>query len=404
VRILYWSELFWPYIGGPEVFARSLLPALRDRGYEITILTSHDHLDLPDRSELDGFEIHRLPMREALVSGNLSKIAEVTRRIRQLKQSLAPDIIHLNGVGSSALLHFMTEASHPVPLLASLRTEVLGSQKAWKGSILERTLRQADWVTAVSWTVLEQARQLVPAISPRSTVVYNFIAVERPLQPYQSDSPVIVCLGRLIAAKGFDIALRALPSVLARHPDIRFVIAGDGPERSNLERLACDLRLEHAVQFAGPIAPKDVPNLLASATIAVLPSRREGLPMVAVEAGMMARPVVAARTGGMPEVVVDGQTGILVPKEDTHSLGKAICALLDQPAMAAEMGRRARDLVTAKFARQECVDTYSSVYEKLNRKADTPICMRNRAEIKEEDRGNASKVLSQPVGYRRPAH
>src|SRR5262245_57521429 len=109
MRILYWSELFWPYIGGPEVFARNLLPALRDRGYKITILSSHDYLDLPDRSDLDGFDVHRLPMREALIAGDVSKLAEVLRRIRHLKETFAPDVIHLNGVGSSALLHFMSE-------------------------------------------------------------------------------------------------------------------------------------------------------------------------------------------------------------------------------------------------------------------------------------------------------
>jgi glycosyltransferase involved in cell wall biosynthesis len=108
---------------------------------------------------------------------------------------------------------------------------------------------------------------------------------------------------------------------------------------------------------------------------------------------MMARPVVAAKAGGMPEVVIDGQTGILVPKEDRLSLAKAICALLDQPLIAAEMGRRARDRVRVRFARQRCVDAYSSIFEGLARKASLAGRTLNRTEIKEDDRENAAKGL-----------
>jgi glycosyltransferase involved in cell wall biosynthesis len=145
------------------------------------------------------------------------------------------------------------------------------------------------------------------------------------------------------------------------------VVAGDGPEWANLGRLARDLGVGHAVDFAGPIAPGDVPALLEAATLVLVPSRREGLPMVAIEAGMMARPVVAARTGGLPEAVVEGQTGLLVPREDVSALAEATGALLGRPAVATDIGRRAREWVRVVFARERCVDAHVSVYKRLGR-------------------------------------
>jgi glycogen(starch) synthase len=392
LRILYWSELFWPYVGGPELFARRLLPALRDRGYEIVVVSSHDHLDLPDRSELDGITVHRFFMRAALASGKMDQVAKVLGEIREVKRDVAPDVIHVSGVGPSAFFHLLTEASHPAPCVVSIRTEVLGSQKPQMGSILEATLHRAAWVTAVSSRVLQQARQLSPGIAARSSVVYNFIdAPDTRPTPLPFAPPRVVCLGRLIPAKGFDLAVKAFPAVLRRHPEARLVIAGDGPERPSLERLAGGLRLGQAVRFVGPVARRDIPDLLQSATLLVVPSRREGLPMVAVEAGMMGRPVVAADTGGLSDVILDGHTGLLVPREDVNALAEGISALLGQPATAGHMGRRARARVHAMFVRGRTVDAYSQIYEQIARESPKAV----PAGSKENDDGRVRPALSQ---------
>jgi glycogen(starch) synthase len=394
VRLLYWSELFWPYVGGPELFARKLLPVLRGRGYEITVVTSQDHLDLPDRSELTGIPVHRLPMRAALASAKVDRLADVARRIERLKRDVAPDLIHISGVGPSAVFHLLTEHVHPAPLLVSLRTEVLRSQCGRNASLLERVLHRGDWTTAVSLAVLEQARQLVPDIAARSSVVHNFVdAPERPVTAPSFDPPRLLCLGRLIADKGFDLAVQALPAVLARHPRARMVIGGDGPERTNLGRLAQDLGVDHAVDFAGPIAPDDVPDLLDGATLVLIPSRREGLPMVAIEAGMMARPVVAARTGGLPEAVVDGQTGMLVPREDVNALADAMCTMLARPSVTTDMGWRAGERARVIFDRDRCVDAYVELYERLDRQG-RPAIDAAAVAPREDTRGRARATLS----------
>jgi len=366
VRVLYWSDLFWPYVGGAEIFAKKMLPALRGRGHEVIVVTSHDHLDLPDCSLLGDIPIYRFPLRPALASGDPEKLPENFRRVKQLKRDFSPDLVHLSGVGPTAFFHLVTETSHPAPLLVSMRTEVLASQKNGRGSILDRSLRRADWVTAVSSDALEQTRHLVPEIVSRSSVVYNF--VDAPVQaptPLSFEQPRVVCLGRLITAKGFDLAMKAFVSVRAEHPGAQLVIAGDGPEKGNLQQLAHHLGVEQSVQFVGFVRPDDVPGLLNSATIVMLPSRREGLPMVAIEAAMMARPIVAARTGGLPEIIIDGQTGLLVEQENVQALGEALGSLLRRTDQATELGRNARVRAQAMFGRERCLDEYEGLYRQL---------------------------------------
>ncbi|MGH7359133.1 MAG: glycosyltransferase family 4 protein, partial [Candidatus Rokuibacteriota bacterium] len=275
MRVLYWSDLFWPYGGGPELFARSLLPALRDRGLEISVVTSHDHLALPDRCHLDGVEVYRVPMRAALVRARVDELAAVAHQITRIKREVSPDVIHVSGVGPGAVFHLMTEKSCPAPFLVSLRTEVLGSQRERHASLLERALRRASWVTAVSSEVLRQARELTPDITNRSSVVYNFLhAPDWTPGPLPFTPPRLLCVGRLIPAKGFDLAVKAFASVVTRRRDARLTVVGDGPEREGLERLVRDLRLDGAVEVAGPIAPSGLPGLLGSATLVLVPSRR----------------------------------------------------------------------------------------------------------------------------------
>jgi glycogen(starch) synthase len=366
VRILYWSEFCWPYVGGPELFARRFLKALQDRGHEAAVITSHSHLDLPDRTRLDGIPIYRFPMRAALAAADAETIARLSRQIGLTKQELAPDVIHVSGVGPSAIFQFTSARAYPAPLVISLRTEVLDSQRSPAGSMLGRAISAASWVTAVSSSALEQARELAPEIRDRSSVVHNFLETpELAPAPLPFDPPVALCLGRFITAKGFDLALKAFAEVLVKYPQARLVLAGDGPEEPHLRQFARSLGLDEAVRFLGPVTPRKVPALLNSVTLAVLPSRREGLPMVAAEAGIMARPIVASRTGGLPELIVHGQTGLLVPQEDASALANAICQLFASPTLASDMGREARTRAQAMFARDRCLDAYLQIYERL---------------------------------------
>jgi glycogen(starch) synthase len=184
--------------------------------------------------------------------------------------------------------------------------------------------------------------------------------------PPPLDPPHLLGIGRLVPFKGFDVALQAFRRVLDRLPRARLTLAGDGPERTALEHLAARLGVRDAVDFVGWVHPGRVQALMSAATLVLMPSRWEGLPLVALEAQAAGRPVVASRAGGLPEVVVDGETGRLVPPDAPEALADAVLALLARPVELARMGHAARERAARVFDQVRCVDEYAALLEEVS--------------------------------------
>src|SRR5262249_15069033 len=176
--------------------------------------------------------------------------------------------------------------------------------------------------------------------------------------------PCVLCVGDLAAHKGFDLAVRALPHLLHRFPTLRLVVAGEGAERGELARLAARTGVSGAVELLGQVLPVDVPRLLNDATVVAAPSRRESFPLVALEAALMARPVVAARVGGLPEIVVHEETGLLVEPDSGAALAAALGMLLASPEMVERLGCQARRRVLREFGLQRQVDAYRQLHRR----------------------------------------
>jgi glycosyltransferase involved in cell wall biosynthesis len=367
MRVLVWSDLFWPYIGGPELLVARLMLELRERGHEFLVVTSHDYLELPDEATYEGIPVHRLPFRAAIAGRDLDQLQGARRRVAEVKREYAPDLVHATVVGPSLFFHLRTADVHPAPWLAGLQTEVLGGQWDGEGTLLYQAMLSATWVAACSQTVLAQARRLAPEITARSSVIRNGVDVAAaPGEPPRA--PRLLCLGRLLPAKGFDLALTALATLLGRFPALRLTIAGDGTARRELEQQAAALGVEGAVDFLGWVDPDRVPQLIGASSIVLMPSRREGLGLAAVQAASMARPIVATRVGGLPEVVVHDQSGMLVDADDARGLAEAIAFLLEHPDEAARMGRRARRRVRETFRFDRYADAYDALYRTVTRR------------------------------------
>jgi glycogen(starch) synthase len=232
--------------------------------------------------------------------------------------------------------------------------------------VVRSAVNSATWVTAVAASVLDSTRELVPAITARSSVIYNGLLTPaiHPA-PLKFDPPRLLCLGRLVPEKGFDVALSALPRLVQRFPGLELVIAGDGVERDRLERQAADLNVNTSVKFMGWVAPDKVSQLINTATIVVMPSRWEGLPGVAIQAAQMARPVVGTRVWGLPEVVLDHETGLVVEMDDAKALADAIAHLLEHPEQAIELGSAARQRARDVFGWSRYLDAHDSLYRTL---------------------------------------
>jgi len=359
MRILFWSSAFLPQIGGIGVLAGQFLPAMRKRGYEYIVISSRDDQSLPPNTNFEGIPVHRFPFWQSIV--DIDALTEVKRQVADLKRLFAPDLIHMNASGRDDFFHLTTTNAYPAPLLVTLHGEWVSQADP----IMRCILHDADWVIGCSKSILDKGRQLAPEIIPRSSNIYN--AVDAPslsVEPLPIP-PRVLCLGRLSKEKGFDLALTAFSSIVKRFPHVRLVVAGDGLERAALIKQAAEMDVGNAVDFVGWVAPENVPALINTATMVVMPSRLESLPVVALQAAHMARPVIGVSVGGLPEVVVDQRTGVLVEKENSQALANAMAFLLEHPETAAEMGHAARERAQEKFDWKRHVDAYDDLYRKL---------------------------------------
>lgn len=158
---------------------------------------------------------------------------------------------------------------------------------------------------------------------------------------------IIGFVGRLVPEKGVDVLMRAYSSVLTELPETQLLLAGDGTQRAELERLAQTLGISEHVTFAG--AQRDIAPFYLLADLMAAPSRYEPFGMVAVEAMAAWRPVVATRVHGFSDSVVDGVCGRLVPPEDPATLASALVALLRSPAQMEQMGRAGHERALTHF-------------------------------------------------------
>lgn len=210
------------------------------------------------------------------------------------------------------------------------------------------TVRAADLVLAPSAATAAEIRRDYRAESveviPNAT---GGLDVE-PAGAAEGAGGYLLFVGRLRIRKGVEVLLEALRELQRRIPGAVLRIAGDGEHRDRLEWKTAELELESAVSFLGSCGAARVRTLLRGAAALVVPSIYEGMPLVVLEAMEAGVPVVASRVSGIPEVVVDGETGWLVPPEDPAALTDALAAVLADPEEARRRGaagrRRAAEL------------------------------------------------------------
>jgi glycosyltransferase involved in cell wall biosynthesis len=204
----------------------------------------------------------------------------------------------------------------------------------------------------------------------RVAVLHNGIDTEQfSFTGPASDGPVVL-VARLAREKDVPTLLHAAALIATGQPDFRLEIAGDGPERSNLEALRDRLGLGQHVRFLGAV--RDVPRLLARARLFVLPSLSEGISLTLLEAMARGLPVVATTVGGNPEVVSQGATGLLVSARDPNALAEAVLGLWRQPNLGRRMGQAGRQRVEQHFDVRQMVARYESMYLHPSGKSQRP--------------------------------
>lgn len=174
------------------------------------------------------------------------------------------------------------------------------------------------------------------------------------------DGPLIVCVSRLVPRKGQDMLIDALPAIREAVPHAHLVLAGGGPYRARLEKLAVRNAVRDAVTFTGRIDDELVVRLHQAADVFAMPARTrgggldvEGLGIVYLEASACGVPVVAGRSGGAPETVRDGMTGTIVDGNRPRAIAAAIIRILTHPDIAAAMGQAGREWAAQHWSWEE---------------------------------------------------
>ncbi|OGW73869.1 MAG: hypothetical protein A3J81_03075 [Nitrospirae bacterium RIFOXYB2_FULL_43_5] len=188
-------------------------------------------------------------------------------------------------------------------------------------------------------------------------------AVPREELSIPNDVPVVGTIAIFRRKKGHHTLLDAIPLVLKKIPNARFVFVGDGPQRENIEKKLSELGLAGNVKLLG--LRKDIPEILNTIDLFVLPTLQEALGTSFLEAMAMRRPVIGTRVGGVPEVVKDGVSGILVEPEDPVALSDAIMGLLNDKGQMKRMGDAGRRIVEEKYSIDVMVRSLFNFYTSL---------------------------------------
>jgi glycogen(starch) synthase len=232
--------------------------------------------------------------------------------------------------------------------------------------VARRTIADSDFVVSCSDVLLQGAVAKIPEIASRSATILSGLPMPAvPPAPLPWNPPTFLCLGQLMAHKGFDTALCAFGRIAERFPAARMVVSGDGDARSALVELADTLGLRDRVTFTGWVTPEEVPAAINRATAVVMPSLLEGLPQVGMQAAQMGRPLLGSNVDGLLEVVAHGDTGLLTAPRDDVALAGSMTTLLSDPEGAAAMGHAARRRAEAMFDWDRHVREFDSVIRRM---------------------------------------
>lgn len=176
--------------------------------------------------------------------------------------------------------------------------------------------------------------------------------------------PIVGFVKGFRAVYGARYLLHAIPRVLDAMPSTRFELVGDGPELNQCRDLAQPLGIDSRINWLDRRPHREIPALMAGWTLSIIPSLCESFGAAALESSAMRVPVVASNVGGLPETVLHGETGLLVPPENSDALADAMIHLLRDVSLVDAMGMRGREMVMREFEWSRILDNLVDLYDR----------------------------------------
>jgi glycosyltransferase involved in cell wall biosynthesis len=349
-------------IGGSERHVLELLPALHARGIDARFLGLDNTAAAPepfyDALAARDVPFERVPCPRDLDPGLARRTSSAARRFR-------PDLVHTHLVHADVYGVYGAVRAGTGLVSTKHNDDPFRSGRA---RYVERLLtRRAARVICITKALARFNREVVGLPGEKLRVVHY--GLNAPPEPWgtrggpdlPTDTRVLLAIGRLVPQKGLDVAVEALARVRERHSDVWLVVLGEGPLRDELATLAAKLEVGNAVSLPGRVG--DVAWWLRRASTLVHPARWEGFGLALLEAMLAERPVVASAVSSIPEIVVDGETGLLVPPDDAEALAAVLLDVLDHPDRAAALGAAGRARALAEFSVERMAERTAAVYE-----------------------------------------
>jgi glycosyltransferase involved in cell wall biosynthesis len=357
--------------GGTASHVAALVAGCRDAGLNVSVLGPAPALALlgqpgPNSAAVKTYPV---PVTDRLRPG---RAAVAVTALRSAFAAWRPDVVHAHGVRAGALaalaIGSMGRRNRPALAVTVHNAPPDGRAARLVYGLLEQICaRRANLVLCASGDLLARMRRL------GASEAEQFDVAAEPLKPPSAaeiararadigagDRPVVLTVGRLARQKGIDVLIAAAARWRDRDPQPRTVIAGEGPLAAGLRAQASQCDAD--VLLLG--AREDVPALLAIADVVIVPSRWEARALILQEAMRSGRPIVATNVGGTPELTGD-DCAVLVQPEDPAALAAAVLRVLDDPVLAARLGRTASARSASFPSQKDGVNAAVSIYTRL---------------------------------------
>lgn len=358
-------------VAGAEQHLLALLPALRTKGIDAHII-----LLVEPSNQMESFFCmaaeRQIPIQRLVINSHIN--AGLFKRLRDNIVDLKPDIVHTHLLHADLYGIMAAHWAH-IPVIITSRH----NDNTFRRNAAMRLLNWTLWnMSSAGIAISDSIRRFciqVEGASPNKikTIHYGLMPtkIDRKLGRVAlraelglpSNSALIGIVCRLIEQKGVTYALQAFARLASDFPESHLVIAGEGVLRPQLEAEARALAINERVHFIGWC--EDVTAVLAGLDMLLAPSLWEGFGLVFLEAMNAQLPIIASAVSAIPEIVVDGETGLLVPPRDVDALVGALRTLLMDAPLRQHMGLLGQDRLETHFTLSHMVDETSALYHKL---------------------------------------
>lgn len=332
----------------------------------IGILETRDnrHMELAERAREAGVNVQLFPCQGRFDKRTITAVRDFIVREK-------PSVLHSHGY--KANFYFLLANRGRLPWIVTnhlwKRTNATLKIYAHLDSLV---MRKADCIVAVSEQIANDMKQRGIA-ADKVAIIENGVSLERfrignkdemrKAFGFNGNEKVIGTVASLTPEKGHTYLIDAAREVIHKHPEARFLIIGDGPQRQSLEETTAHLGLSGKVIFTG--SRKDIPEILSLLDAFVLPSFKEGLPMALLEAMAAKVPVIATKVGAVPKLIEDGVSGILIPPKDPQAIADAAIEVLSDEQGSLKMARKGFERVRDHYSSATMAQKYLALYNDL---------------------------------------